>query len=91
MHGSLLSLGVRPNTVGETRIGLRTKRGLKGAVVRNRLKRQLRAVVSQAGRHLRPGAVDIIVVVHPKQPSVTFGELAAEFDRLGRRARLLTT
>lgn len=90
IHGSLLSVGIRPNTVGSPRLGLRTKRGLKGAVVRNRLKRQLRAVLHDARSRITAGAVDIVIVVHPKQLPVTSEELASEFDRLARRARLLS-
>lgn len=89
VHGPLLSLGIRPNTVGMARLGLRTKRGVKGAVVRNRLKRQLRAVLHGARHRMTAGGVDIVIVVHPKQLPVTSEELALEFDRLARRARVL--
>jgi ribonuclease P protein component len=89
VHGPLLSLGIGPNTVGEPRVGLRTKRGLKGAVVRNRLKRQLRVVVRRAQPRLLARGMDIVIVVHPKQMPVTLEDLTVEFDRLSRRARII--
>lgn len=46
------------------RIGLRTKKGLKGAVNRNRLKRQLRSIVFGTSLKFRPG-FDVIIVAHP--------------------------
>ena len=45
-------------------MGLRTRRGLKGAVVRNRLKRQLRTIVYAQRLSLRSG-LDVVIVIHP--------------------------
>ena len=64
-RGSWLSIGAIPNIDRVTRVGLRTRRGLKGAVVRNRLKRQIQAIVDAPGFPLRAG-LDLVIVIHPK-------------------------
>ena len=64
-RGQALSIGVLPNSEKQTRVGLRTRRGLKGAVERNRLKRQLRSVLYTQRFPLRPG-MDVVIVIHPK-------------------------
>lgn len=64
VKGSVLSVGIFPNALAATRVGLRTRRGLKGAVVRNRLKRQLRAALHAPGVSLRAG-LDVVIVIHP--------------------------
>lgn len=72
--GVQLSVGVLPNHDGITRVGLRTRRGMKGAVVRNRLKRQIRDLIFNQRFPLRTG-LDVVIVIHPKQfpqPSSTF-------------------
>ncbi len=68
-----------------TRIGLRTKRGLKGAVLRNRLKRQVRAILN--GTKLRTGR-DIVVVVHPPTFPVSSGTLRQELGQLCQRLKI---
>ena len=50
-------------------------RGVGGAVVRNRLRRRLRAAVSDLGPELRPGAY--LVGAAPEAVSLPFGELKA--------------
>ena len=77
-------MGVTANTSQKTQVGLRTRRGLKGAVVRNRLKRQLRAIVRAQGQHLRRG-IDLVVVLHPPAPTATTASLEQEFLALCKR------
>jgi ribonuclease P protein component len=48
-------------------------RAVGGAVVRNRLRRRLRAAVSELGPTLRPGAY--LVGAAPEAVSLPFGEL----------------
>ena len=69
-----LSVGVLPNSESVTRVGLRTRRGMKGAVIRNRLKRQVRDLIFNQHFPLRLG-FDVVIVIHPKQlplPSSNF-------------------
>ena len=83
-HGQLLSVGVVANNATQARVGLRTKRGLKGAAVRNRLKRQVRAVIRSQERILHPG-LDLVVVLHPPAPPVTTATLERELLLLCKR------
>ena len=83
-RGRLLSVGTTPNETAKTQIGLRTRRGLKGAVVRNRLKRQLRAVICKHAASIHPG-FDMVVVLHPPSPPVPTESLKQEFLTLCRR------
>ena len=53
-----------PNDGHGIRVGLRTRRGLKGAARRNRLKRQLRAILSTDRFQFRNG-LDLVIVIHP--------------------------
>ena len=79
---------MRPNGLSLTRIGLRTKRGLKGAVRRNRLKRQVRTILSRMPP-LGRGA-DVVVVIHPPLGSAPTEELERELIRLCKRLDLLS-
>ena len=83
-RGRLLSIGTAPNDSTRTQIGLRTRRGLKGAALRNRLKRQLRAVIRAPGTSIRSG-FDIVVVLHPPAPPITTTNLKQEFLVLCKR------
>lgn len=84
-HGPSLSVGVLPNRQPATRVGLRTRRGLKGATVRNRLKRQLRAIVQMQRVPLKPG-VDLVIVIHPRTIPATTKILEQELRVLCKRA-----
>lgn len=83
-RGRLLSVGTTPNETAKTQIGLRTRRGLKGAAVRNRLKRQLRAVICEHASSIHPG-FNMVVVLHPPSPPVPTESLKQEFLALCRR------
>jgi ribonuclease P protein component len=88
VRGASLSVGAHPNAQGLTRVGLRTRRGLKGAVERNRLKRQVRAVLGGGGLSFRPG-LDLVIVIHPQTLPMRSGTLKAELLSLCRKARIL--
>ena len=88
-HSPSLSIGASPNQRALVQIGFRTKRGMKPAVVRNRLKRQLRAICHSYRDRLTPGQ-DLVVVVHPKALPVRSKELEREFIELCKRLRLLS-
>ena len=89
VRGALLSVGVLPNHQQAARTGLRTRRGLKGAVVRNRLKRQLRTALSSEAISLRVG-LDVVVVIHPPALPITTAELQRELWQLCRRLDALS-
>ena len=84
-RGSSLSIGILPYQGAETRIGLRTRRGLKSAVVRNRLKRQLRAIIHEGKPPLRQG-LDIVIVIHPTRIPIPTDSLRTELTGLCKRA-----
>lgn len=70
---------------GPPRVAYAVGRSVGGAVVRNRLRRRMRAVVSELGPHLRPGAY--LVGAAPEAVSLSFGELkemvSGAFDDAG--------
>ena len=84
-RGAALSVGVLPNRAGATRIGLRTRRGMKGAVVRNRLKRQLREALRANEQVFRPG-LDIVIVLHPERLPAATALLEKELLSLCKRS-----
>ncbi len=77
-----------PNAAQASRVGIRTRKGLKGAAVRNRLKRQLRAVLRIAQLSPRQ-SVDIVLVLHPRKQTIESEHLAKELCQLFQTARLL--
>jgi ribonuclease P protein component len=85
-RGLLLSIGTFPNQLPQTRIGLRTRKGLKGAAIRNRLKRQLRALLFSEQIPLRNG-IDLVVVIHPPTSRAATPSLAKELLVLCQRIK----
>ena len=83
-----MSVGILPNQGAQTRIGLRTRRGLKGAVVRNRLKRLLRTIVYDRMLPFSQG-LDVVVVIHPILLPAATGSLKTELIGLCKRAGAL--
>jgi len=83
--GVHLSVGTVANRDRISRLGLRTRRGLKGAVVRNRLKRQMRSLVGTGRLPWRTG-LDIVIVMHPSKLPISSTELKTELAHLCRRA-----
>lgn len=67
------------------RVGFVVPKTLGGAVVRNRTKRRLRAVM---GRRLTgiPGGTDVVVRANPTAAGASCAEIGAEVDRLLGRA-----
>ncbi len=63
------------------RVGFVVSRALGGAVVRNRVKRRLRAHVASTLDHV-PHGVDVMVRANPGAACAQFDQLAAEYDRL---------
>ena len=82
-------MGTLPNGVGRARVGLRTRRGLKGAPTRNRLKRQLRTIVFQKRLPVRPG-LDMVIVLHPRTVPIRTATLEKQLIDICRRLRVLS-
>lgn len=68
----LFNVRVRRNGLGRIRYGFAVSRRVGGAVVRNRVRRRLRALV----RETPPGGgFDVLVSAHPPIAAVSFGTL----------------
>ena len=83
-RGTRVSVGAISNATAETRIGLRTRRGMKRAVDRNRSKRQIRAIIRSPGFLVKAG-LDIVVVIHPTDPPASSSQLESDLRLLCRR------
>jgi ribonuclease P protein component len=81
----MLHLAARANELPYSRVGYAVSRRVGGAVVRNRVKRRLRAIVSDLP--LRPG-YDIVAVPQPLSASASFDELRWATGDLARRLKL---
>ena len=90
VRGFLLSFGAAENNQTKTRVGLRTRKGMKGAVIRNRLKRQLRAILSNKQLPFRAG-LDLVIVIHPPRLPVSSVALEQELLTLCRRNGVLVS
>jgi len=84
-HGALVSVGALPNRTCQIRVGLRTKRGLKSAAKRNRLKRQIRGLIFTGKIHLING-LDIVILIRPTQARAETNHLTKELHRLCKLA-----
>lgn len=67
------------------RVGLVVSKAVGGAVVRNRVKRRLRAVCAAVLSQV-PEGVDVVVRANPASAEATFRELAEAFGSLLRTA-----
>jgi ribonuclease P protein component len=63
------------------RVGFVVSKSVGGAVVRNRTKRRLRALVAARTGQV-PDGVDVVVRANPAAAHATSAELATELDRL---------
>ena len=89
IRGSDLSIGVLQRPQNENiRIGLRTKRGLKGGVARNRLRRKIRAIVYDDRPQLKKGS-DLIIMIHPTRLDIKQDALRTELLRLCKQNHIL--
>lgn len=66
------------------RVGFVVSKAVGNAVVRNRTKRRLRALMAQRVDQL-PGGVDVVVRAHPIAAEATFADLGRDLDRGLRR------
>ncbi len=73
-----------------TRVGFSVSKRVGGAVVRNLVKRRLRAVVAGLLPNLSPN-YDIVIIARPALADASFQDLAVALSSTLRRARLLHT
>jgi ribonuclease P protein component len=84
----LLILNILPNTLSFSRYGFVVSRHVGGAVVRNRVKRRLRAIIYNHITDLTTG-FDVVIVAQPATAQAAFAELDAELMQLFEHANLL--
>jgi ribonuclease P protein component len=85
----LLLLRYRRNDLERTRFGISTGRRVGSAVVRNRVRRRLRAVLRRLAVDIARGW-DVLIVARPAAASASQAELEATLERLLATAELLS-
>lgn len=78
---ALMTIRVKANGRPEVRFGFATGKNLGGAVVRNRARRRLRAIL----RKLAPrfaGGQDVMIILRPPAATVTSVQLSVACERL---------
>jgi ribonuclease P protein component len=83
-----LTLSAAPNGLLHNRYGFVISKRIGGAVVRNRVRRQLRAVLFQMNTQLRPG-YDLVWIARNELAGKPYTQISAAVYELVRRARLL--
>lgn len=81
-----LTLRTSPNGMAVYRVGFAVSKAVGNAVVRNRVKRRLRAIVQKA--EVLPG-YDVVVSARPSAAEVPFQGLKADFLALLERAKMI--
>lgn len=88
-RGRLLALGVlATKEEGIFRVGFVTSKRVGGAVVRNRLRRQLREIVRTQQVRMRKG-IWCVVIARPAAARISYQTLKDEWLRLAERASIL--
>lgn len=77
----------RPNGSKSNRLGLTTSTKLGNAVVRNKVRRRLRAIYRCHEDELRPG-YDIVIVARMQAVTRPYAQLEEQFLRLAQKLRL---
>jgi len=87
LAGKYLIIFVCPNQLPRNRFGIVTSKKIGNAVVRNRAKRQLRAIIRKNEAQLPPGN-DVVVVARYNIKEAIFAVLERDLLRLLKRAVL---
>lgn len=87
MH-PLLVARYLPNDLGRTRFGLSTGRRVGPAVVRNRIRRRLRAAIRAHAAGLEPGW-DVLLVARPPSATAGYADLEGALRRVLGAAKVL--
>lgn len=88
-RGELLTLGVLAVKESPMRAGFVTSRQIGSAVVRNRVRRQLREIVRRHQREIVAG-VWLVTIARPRAARAAFAALEHEWLRLAARTSILT-
>ncbi len=83
--GRMISVHVVPNDLGHCRLGMAVSRAVGGAVLRNRIRRQLREAF-RLNQHGFPVACDIVLVPRRPWKAPAFDEIADEFVTLVKKS-----
>lgn len=86
-HPALL-MRYRRNELDRTRYGISTGRRVGTAVVRNRIRRRLRAILRRMGSQVEPGW-DILLVARPTAAETTQHDLERALTKMMTSASLL--
>jgi len=86
----LLMLSYAPNTCGHNRYGFITSKRLGSAVLRNRIRRQVREAVRLLHPHLSPG-YDLVWIARDAIVGKPYQEISRTVNELCERAGLLTS
>jgi ribonuclease P protein component len=82
----LLVLYAAANELGRTRVGITVSGRVGSAVVRNRVRRRLRAALDERFDAL-PAAADVVVVARPASARAAYADLCEALDSVMQRAR----
>lgn len=69
--------------------GLITSKKVGIAVVRNRVRRRLRAIIDQFGDRIVPGTM-LVVIARYRAPKARYQDLVADWEALAKRSGILT-
>ena len=69
--------------------GLITSKKVGIAVVRNRVRRRLRAIIDQFAPRIVPGTM-LVVIARYRAPKARYSDLLADWEQLAKRAGILT-
>ena len=87
-RGTLLSLGVLPNSPGNLCAGFVTSQRVGNAVVRNRVRRRLREIFRRHQHEIIPSTW-VVTIARPAAARATYAALEHEWLRLAKRTSIL--
>ncbi|MGI5920333.1 MAG: ribonuclease P protein component [Syntrophomonadaceae bacterium] len=85
--GRYIIVFIQENNLGRNRCGIVTSKKVGNAVIRNRAKRQLRAIISNGWETINDG-YDIVIVARKNITTAVFNQLVRDFYMVMRKAGL---